>query len=52
MQKMLLQRESSLKVIDQLADRKSVIVSDGSGSAILVTMNEGHYIVAERITRM
>jgi len=52
LQKLLLQRESSLKVLDQLTNRKSVIVSDGSGSAILVTMNEGQYIVAERITRI
>ena len=52
MQKLLLQREGSLMVLDQLVNRKSVIVSDGRGSEILVTMIDGHYIVAERITRM
>lgn len=51
-EKLLIQRHSSVKFLDRLMNHRSVIVLDGDGAALLVTLCDGHYITSERITRL
>ena len=52
MQKMLLQSIGSLKVLDQLKDRGSVMVSDANGSVMLVTKDHDSFIAIKRVIRL
>ena len=48
---LLLQSTDSLKILDRLKDRGSVMVKDAKGSVVMVTKNRDSYITVEKVIK-